>query len=67
MAHRIAMRENRSVSEIVERALESYETPVPVSEPAAAFYERLHKECAADIDLEAIIRNDRRVHEGTDL
>ena len=37
LAHRLARRENRSIAEIVERALESYEVREAGREPAAAF------------------------------
>lgn len=67
IAHRLAQRENRSIADIVERALEAYEVREAGREPASAFYQRLAEQGAADIDLEALIKQDRRVHEGIDL
>ena len=67
LAHRLARRENRSIADIVERALESYEVREAGREPAAAFYARLSAECGTDLDLEAIIRDERRPHRGVDL
>ena len=67
LAHRLARRENRSIADIVERALEAYETRESGREPASSFYARLSASYATDIDLEAVIRASRRVHEGPDL
>lgn len=66
LAHRLARRERRSIADIVERALEAYEVRETGREPAAAFYERLAKG-GVDIDLERVIREERKVHEGPDL
>jgi hypothetical protein len=62
----LARRERRSIADIVERALEAYEVRETGREPAAAFYARLSKE-GVDIDLEDVIRQDRKPHAGTDL
>jgi hypothetical protein len=67
LAHRLARRENRSIADVVERALESYETREAGREPAASFYARLSANCSTDIDLEAVIREGRKVHKGPDL
>jgi len=67
LAHRLALRENRSIAEIVERALEAYEVREAEYEPAAAFYARLSARYGTDIDLEAIIRENRKPHAGLDL
>ena len=66
LAHRLARRENRSIADVVERALESYEIREAGREPASAFYARL-KNSDSDVDLEAIIRENRQVHSGPDL
>ena len=60
LAHRLARREKRSIADVVERALETYE--VRGSEPPSSFYARLSSKYGADIDLEAIIRGSRRVN-----
>lgn len=67
LAHRLARRENRSVADIVERALEAYETSETGREPAARFYARLVDTCGTDIDLETEIRAGRDPHPGPDL
>lgn len=67
LAHRLARREKRSIADIVERALELYEVREAGREPAASFYARLSATCGTDIDLEAVIREGRRAHPGTDL
>lgn len=67
LAHRLARRENRSIAEIVERALESYEIREAGREPASRFYSRLRAETGTDIDLEAVVRENRRPHEGITL
>jgi hypothetical protein len=67
LAHRLARRENRSIADIVERALESYEIREAGREPAAAFYARLSSDYGTDIDLEAVIQATRSVNPGPDL
>jgi hypothetical protein len=66
LAHRLARREKRSIADIVERALESYEARVIGREPAEVFYARLAGN-GEDVDLEAIIRGGRRPHAGPNL
>lgn len=67
IAHRLAQRERRTVAQVVERALERYEASEAPREPAAQFYARLRAEAATDIDLEAVIRENRKSHPGIDL
>lgn len=67
LAHRLARREHRSIADVVERALESYEIREAGREPAPAFYTRLTANSGTDIDLETIIREGRQVHMGPDL
>ncbi|RKE85628.1 type II toxin-antitoxin system VapB family antitoxin [Rhizobium sp. AG855] len=67
LAHRLARRENRSIADIVERALEAYETQRTGREPAADFYRRISAEVRLDLDLDAVIRADREPHEGPEL
>jgi hypothetical protein len=67
LAHRLARRENRSIADIVERALEAYEVREAGREPASSFYDRLSTQSGTDIDLEAVIRESRRVNAGPDL
>lgn len=66
VAHRLARRENRSIADMVERALEAYERAVG-REPPTAFYARLKASADADIDLEAVIREGRHAHTGPEL
>lgn len=67
LARRLARRENRSIADVVERALESYEVREAGREPAATFYARMSTDNGTDIDLEAIIREGRKVHTGPEL
>ena len=68
LARRLARRENRSIADIVERALEAYEIRETGREPAASFYARMAApNDEEDIDLEAIIKENRRKHTGIDL
>ena len=67
LAHRLARREQRSIADIVERALESYEIRETGREPPSAFYARLSSQHGTDLDLETVIRESRQVHAGLDL
>jgi hypothetical protein len=67
IAHRLAVRENRSLAEIVERALEVYESREVAREPAAEFHARLKDLGSSDVDLEQIIRAGREPHTGLKL
>ena len=67
LAHRLARRENRSIADVVERALESYEIREAGREPASDFYARLAASSSTDIDLEAVIKEGRPVHLGPEL
>lgn len=67
IAERLARQENRSVTEIVERALEAYENRETEREPAAVFYARLSRESGTDIDLDALVMEGRIPHNGIDL
>lgn len=59
LAHRLARREQCTVAEVVERALEAYEAAQAGREPAASFYARLSQNYGTDIDLEAMQREQR--------
>ena len=67
LAHRLARRENRSIADIVERALEAYEAQETGREPAARFDDRVSRSFGEDVDLEAVIRESRLPHSGPDL
>ncbi len=67
LAHRLARRENRTVADIVERALEAYEVRETGREPAQSFYRRLAAEYGEDVDLDAVAKEDRKLHQGIDL
>lgn len=62
LAHRLARRENRSIAEVVERALEAYETREAAGEPASSFYARVNAQAATDIDLDFVIGESRQPH-----
>lgn len=67
LAHRLARRENRSIADIVERALEAYEVREAGHEPAQQFYRRVSDAFGTDVDLEATIREHRAPNTGLDL
>lgn len=74
MARRLAKKERRSISQVVERALELYARAVPlppVKETAQAFWDRMARdyrvEGEPDIDLDALIREGRTPHEAIEL
>jgi hypothetical protein len=67
LAHRLARRQKRSIADVVERALEAYEIREVGREPATSFYARLSANYGTDVDLDAVIREARRVHSGPDL
>lgn len=67
IAHRLSRRENRSIADVVERALELYEIRESGREPATNFYARLSVACAVDIDLDAIVAENRTIHPGPSL
>ena len=67
LARRLARRERRSIADVVERALEAYEIREAGREPAAAFYARLTKDYGSDLDLETVIRENRKIDLGPEL
>eukprot|EP01036_Dinobryon_divergens_P016315 gene16315-biopygen14441 len=62
LAHRLARRENRTIADIVERALEAYEDRQTGRESAEAFYSRISRETAVDFDLAASIHDHHQPH-----
>lgn len=66
LAHRLAQRENRTIAEVVERALEAYEAQEAKREPAADFYRRLVEDnpIDEDVDWDALLADMRRPYEG---
>ena len=67
LANKLARRENRSMTDIVERTLEAYATRAPDRERASDFYARISSQFGSDIDLQAIIREEHDVRAGFDL
>ncbi|WP_112153663.1 type II toxin-antitoxin system VapB family antitoxin [Agrobacterium tumefaciens] len=67
LAHKLARRENRTIADIVERALETYEAREAGREPAAKFYSRLSSQSGTDIDFDGVIDENRRAHKGVEL
>ncbi|MBY5446290.1 plasmid stabilization protein [Rhizobium leguminosarum] len=67
LAHRLARRENRSIADIVERALESYEIRETGRETATTFYAQLSQQSGTDSDLESVLKEDRQAHKGIEL
>jgi hypothetical protein len=67
LAHKLAHHEQRTVAQVVERALELYARQHHGTETAQDFLARIQRECSVDIDLDALIRIDREPHAGIDL
>jgi hypothetical protein len=67
LARRLARRENRSIADIVERALEAYEVREAGREPAVQFYARLNETGSSDINLDDVIRAGRTPQAGLNL
>ena len=67
LARRLARREHRSIADVVERALEAYEIREAGREPASVFYARLANDYGSDLDLEAVIRENRTVNPGPEV
>jgi hypothetical protein len=67
LARRLARREHRSIADVVERALEAYEIREAGREPASVFYARLANDYGSDLDLEVVIRENRKIDPGPEL
>ncbi len=67
LAHRLARQEGCTVANIVERALEAYAARDVRHEPAASFYARIARDYGTDVDLDAVIRENRQPHTGPNL
>ena len=67
LAHRLARREQRTVAEVVERALEAYEAAQAGREPAASFYARHSQSYGTDIDLESVLSEQLQVNRGIEM
>ncbi len=64
----MARRDGRPIADLLERALEAHEAREAGREPAAAFYAGLAAGAEdEDIDLDAILREDRSSHPGPKL
>jgi hypothetical protein len=64
LARRLARREHRSIADVVERALEAYEIRETGREPASAFYARLANDFGSNLNLETVIRENRKINTG---
>jgi hypothetical protein len=67
LAHMLARKERRSIAQVVERASELCAHVEPEREAAQDFYSRISREYGADVDLESVIRTDRKPNPGIDL
>jgi hypothetical protein len=67
LARRLARREHRTIADVVERALEAYEIREAGREPAAAFYARVAHDYGGELDLDAVIRENRTIDPGPEL
>ena len=66
LAHELSRREGRPIHAIVEEALSDYAKRVP-RQSTAAFMKRLKELAVDDVDLEDLIQDNRRPHDGLDL
>lgn len=67
LAHSLARKERRTIAQVVERALELYAHVEPAREAAPDFYARIAREYGIDVDLDTVIRSDRKPNPGFDL
>jgi hypothetical protein len=67
LAHSLARKERRTIAQVVERALELYAHLEPEREAAPDFYVRIARQYGTDVDLDALIRSDRKPNPGFDL
>lgn len=67
LAHELSAREKRPIHAIVEDALSEYSKRRPQPETAAAFLRRLQSNAVEDFDLDEMIADNRRTHQGVDL
>lgn len=66
LAHQLSKREQRPIHAIVEDALVLYAARYP-PQSAAAFLKRLKSLAVADVDLDALIVDNRTIHDGINL
>jgi hypothetical protein len=69
LAHELAKKEQRTVSQIVERALDIYASSVARAprESGAEFWQRVHQEHSTEVDLQGLIDKNRLPNKGIDL
>ena len=67
VAHRLSAMEKRPIHAIVEDALVEYANRRPQAQSAAAFLKRLRALAVDDVDLDALIDENRKPHSGIDL
>lgn len=67
LAHLLAKKERRTIAQVVERALELYAHVEPEREASYDFYTRISRQYGTDVDLDALIREDRQRNHGIDL
>lgn len=66
LAHELSAREKRPIHAIVEDALVAYAARQPKESPAA-FLKRLRANAVEDTDLDALIADNRKPHEGIEF
>ena len=67
LAHLLAKKERRTIAQVVERALELYAHVEPEREAAPDFYARISREYGTDVDLDSLLRENRKPNIGIDL
>ena len=70
LAYRLAKKEQRTISQVVERALELYAKPAYArqKESDSEFWERARRDFSTDLDLDEIVKAHRNLpHKTVDL
>jgi len=67
LAHELSRREKRPIHAIVEDALVAYASRYPQPQSAVAFLKHMKSLAVDDVDLDRLIEENRRPHDGIDL
>lgn len=69
LAHKLAKKERRTIAQVVEQALVQYDRTqaVPDRESASDFWDRMSRDFATDVDLDAILQEHRKPHKAIKL
>jgi DNA polymerase II large subunit len=69
LAHKLARKERRTIAQVVEKALEQYDRTqaAPKKESVSDFWDRMTRDFATDVDLDAILQEHRRPYKAIKL